>query len=432
MIIDALDRTLLLMRTDLGATVTNETLLTALRSTRVVLAADEASLATHSGQSAFVTAATLMARSGHRIWLIAPEVRLLGAQPPLRGDRLLAALRELGEDLLPDWRFEEGAPPDSVDLVVQLGMPAVATVGGMRLCLDACDWSARTSPAPGRWTGGEWPVGGLAAAALSAGEAFKVAMRKLRGEAAAPPLFDELYAPCPAIAVELAPEGTPKVAELGRFDLVSAGAIANAALYALLRLPNVSGAGRVMDKDRSALSNLNRNAQLRRSRLDLPKVNDLASYSSGLAVEPLEHRYSGAGPDEPELADVVLVGVDHIPSRWAVQRRRPRWLGIGASEGFAVQVSFHADGTACAQCLHPEEAPPGGEIPTVAFVSFWAGLLLAVSFLRFRSGERRSLNEQNAYFPTLRPESWASAYSPVAMVVDCPTCKMEASAAQAA
>ena len=84
MLIDALNRTLLLMGTALNPT-TLETRLQALTATRVVIRAEPAALRTASGQSALVTAATLMARSGHEVWIDAEETTVLGPQPPLRG-----------------------------------------------------------------------------------------------------------------------------------------------------------------------------------------------------------------------------------------------------------------------------------------------------------------------------------------------------------
>ena len=420
MIIDALNRTFLLMRTDLDPAVPDGILLDALRSTTVVLAADAEALSTHSGQCAFITAAMLMARSGHSVWLAAPEAELIGPQPPLEGERLIAGLRSLGEDLLPDWRFEDSPVPQSVSLTVFFGAPAVGHCSELAMHADADDWTGRLAEAAGGWSGGEWPLGGLAAAVLAAGEAFKVAMRKLRPFALSPPMFEEVYAPAPGAEVALAPAGTPKVASLGRFDVVSAGAIGNALFHVLLRLPGVSGNSRVIDHDESALSNLNRNALLRRSRLDRPKVDDLASYGGGLVIEPVPNRFSGNG--EEALADVVLVGVDHIPSRWAAQRTGPLWLGIGATERFAVQVSFHRPGTACAQCLHPNDAPLDGDIPTASFVSYWAGLLLATAFLQLAAGKPAGDEEQQAYFSPLRPESWACARSGITPVPGCPTC----------
>lgn len=425
MLIDALNRTLLLMRTDLVETVTDEMLLEALTATTVVLSADAAALFAHSGQSAFVTAALLMARSGHDVWLDAPNVPLLDAQPPVGSGTLLEALSEVGEDLLPDVRFQIGRPARQATLAVIFAGSAEVTAAEQTIVLDATDWSATLSPQPdknGAWSGTEWPVGGLAAATLAAGEAFKAAMRKLRSHARSTPMFDDLYAPAAQAAVELAPADTPRASGLGAFDIISGGAIANALLHVLLRIPGLTGTGRVIDDDASALSNLNRNALLRRSRLDAPKVEDLASYAGTLELTPLVHRYGSGEAEDPELADVVLVGVDHIPSRWAAQRARPAWLGIGATERFSVQVSVHEPGSACAQCLHPDDAPIDGPIPTAAFVSYWAGLILAVALLRRAAAGRREADEQQSFFPALRPEAWRWAHSHVPKRDGCPTC----------
>jgi molybdopterin/thiamine biosynthesis adenylyltransferase len=421
-ILDALNRTFLLMRSDLKAGVGDERLLNALRSTRVVLAADKAVLSTHSGQSAFIATATTMARSGHSIWFAAPDAELIGPQPPLQGEWLLKALHEISRDLLPDWEFEQGESP-AADLAIVFGSPEIPIDAAIILHANATDWACRVRNEPaGEWQGGEWPLGGLAAAAVAAGEAFKTAMRKLRGEAVSPALFDELYAPLQKVQVELAPDNTPKVADLGCFDFVSAGAIGNAALHVLFRAPSVSGNCRIIDHDISALTNLNRNALLRRSRLGVPKVEDIASYATGLTIEPVPHRFGGDGEPPIELRDVVLVGVDHIPSRWAVQREHPAWLGIAGTEGYSVQLSWHQEGLACARCVHPTNIDRNSEIATAGFVSYWAGLLLATAFLRQRSGVPRPLDQQAAFLSTLRPESWAIAYSTVNRLDECPDC----------
>ena len=423
MLAAALNRTLLIMSTDLRDDVPADELLQALTSTTVVLSAGEGVLATHSGQCAFVTAATLMARCGHTIWLDAPNVELVGNNPPVRERRLIDGLVELGFDLLPGRSFNVGNPTAKPDLAIIFGADSSAPDAVSQIHLTADDWSASIVEAEdATWAGGEWPIGGLAAAALASGEAFKVAMRRLRSWAASPLMFDAFYAPARAAHIRLAPQETPKQAKLGRVDLISGGAIGNAFLYALLRVRGCTGAIRVMDDDASALSNLNRNALLRRSRLDLAKVEDLASFGTEeLEIQPLVHRFEG---DEARLtlADTVIVGVDHIPSRWAAQRSDPHWLGIGATERFLVQVSHHEPGTACAQCLHPEDAPLDGPIPTVAFVSFWAGLLLATALLRKAAGMPSVENEQQTFFACLRPESWDYAQSLVPVQEGCPTC----------
>lgn len=87
-----------------------------------------------------------------------------------------------------------------------------------------------------------------------------------------------------------------------------------------------------------------------------------------------------------------------------------------------MQVSHHRPGQACAQCLHPEDAPIDGPIPTVAFVSFWAGLLLAADLIRKSAGTLPSDDEQQVFLPALRPESWDYAHSPVNPRAGCPSC----------
>ena len=417
MLTDALKRTLLLMRSDLE-TVSDEELLEALTGTRVVLRAGPDALQTHSGQSAIAAAATLMLRTGHEVFLDFPDVRLLGPQPPLHsGGGLLGALLECGSDLLPGRCFKLGRPA-AADVAITFGNTAT-TPGELALALDATDWSARLTPGGDRstWSGGDWPVGGLACGALAAGEAFKTAMRKLKPRAATA-LFDDWYEACMEAAVELAPQGTARTAELGAFDMISGGAIANGALFALLRLPGATGSCRVLDDDASAMSNLNRNALLRCSRLDRMKVDDLASYAKGLAIEGLAVRFE-EGLRDVTLADTVLVGVDHIASRWAVQRTGPTWLGVGATDRFTVQVSKHRPAEPCAGCAYPHGNDPGGDIPTVAFVSFWSGLLLAVELLGRHSDEVSGATGQRL-FCALRPESFAASRLPLAVHPGCP------------
>jgi hypothetical protein len=367
-----------------------------------------------------------MLRTGHEVFLDFADVPLLGPQPPLRGDAgLLEALIECGNDLLPARAFQRGQPGKAADLSITFG-DAASVPANLALTLGATDWSALLSGDSPRWSAKDWPVGGLACGALAAGEAFKAAMRKLRHRAATP-LFDDWYEACTEATIELAPAGCEQIADLGAFDMISGGAIANSALFALLRLPGVTGACRVLDDDVSAMSNLNRNALLRRSQLDLAKVDDLASYGNGLAVEGLPVRFE-AGLSDLRLADIILVGVDHIPSRWAVQRAGATWLGVGATDRYTVQVSHHSPAEPCAGCAYPYGNDPGGDIPTVAFVSFWSGLLLAVELLARRSQAGAEVRGQRL-FCALRPESFGASRLPLAFHPECPLCCSELKAA---
>src|SRR6266849_1890238 len=102
---EALDRTLLLIRDELVDTAPDELLLAALTETSVALVADVANLVSHSAQSSYITAALLMARSGHKVHLVAPDVPLVGPQPPLKRGGIVSSLVDVGRDLLPGISF---------------------------------------------------------------------------------------------------------------------------------------------------------------------------------------------------------------------------------------------------------------------------------------------------------------------------------------
>lgn len=76
-----------------------------------------------------------------------------------------------------------------------------------------------------------------------------------------------------------------------------------------------------------------------------------------------------------------MVGVDRIQSRWWVQQAWPEYLYVAATSSYEATVTTHHPGEPCAGCAHPDAAPPPEEIPTISFVSFWAGLLQACALL---------------------------------------------------
>jgi hypothetical protein len=251
------------------------------------------------------------------------------------------------------------------------------------------------------WQAGDWPFGALVAAGLAASEVYKLAMRKLK-QFAAGPVFEDFFSANHEAEFAMAPDLASMTADLGRFDCVSGGAITNAVLYALARIRNVSGTGRVIEPESGDLTNLNRYVLLRRSRLHLPKAEDLATQAlGGLSISPVPEKYEPATRSKlMPLAPSVLVGVDDIPSRWEVQRTEPAWLGIGATEQYQAAASFHVPGLGCAGCANPQFTPTEGRIPTVAFVSFFAGLMLAALFVRHVAGEIIPDSRQHTtYFP---------------------------------
>jgi hypothetical protein len=430
----ALDRTLRLMRDELHDATPDDTLVAALTETEVVVVADTANLASHSAQTAYVTAALLMARSGHRVYLLAPDIPLMGAQPPLPAGPMITGLLAAGCDLLPGITFSDTMPTSVVDLVVTLGNSVTPVHGREMISLNAGDWDgALVSPTKAtRWRAGHWPLGGMGAAVMAATEAFKIAMRKLERHARNPGMMMEMFAPSTDVRFVLAPAGTPMTSALGEFDCVSGGAITQSVLYALTRLPGIRGHARVIEPDFADLTNLNRYMLLLHSHLGAQKAKDLEEMcaGTGLVVEPIPKRYERKVVEAIGLREVALVGVDDIPSRWLVQRTKPKWLGVGATTHWSAMASFHVPGAGgCAECLHPGDDPTDAPIPTVAFVSFWAGLLTAAYFLRHRSGVLSAAPlDQQIYITPLRSESPIWAIVPARK--GCPTCASLRSSAE--
>lgn len=410
----ALDRTLLLMRDFLRPETPDDAMMQALISTRVALVSDRLNLSSNSAQSAFVSLAMMAARSGAEIHLVAPRTELIGRQPPLSSNELLGGLLEVGSDLIPDVEIHEGESPGRFDAAIVLGNTRWRGSAAHVARIGADEWSGSISAIGDLAPFGkvDFPFGGLVAAALACSEIFKASMRKLREFAVEPSLFDEYFAPTRSAAVCLSPRRARAFAgRVGSFDLVSAGAISHSVLFALSRIPDVSGRVRLLDPETSDISNLNRYALLRRSRLNTTKVADLKKQDLGLLVTGQAVRFRRGDPNlVPSLAPTVLVGVDHIPTRWDVQSAQPDWLAIGATTHYSAMASFHDARVPCAACLHPVDDDNDAPIPTVAFVSFWAGLMLSGLFVRHLAGEELPPNEQQLFFSPLRPESgiWTS------------------------
>lgn len=353
-------------------------ILEGLRATTVRIVADDLNLSSHAGQSCVVALAGLIAMMGIRVTLDMPNVRLLHAQPPLRGTHLVAALEEYAADMVPGAVIDEARTTD--DLVIVLGSSPFEGAGYFRL--TGTDWSFELSerPSGSPWTA-EMAIGALAGAAASAAEAFRAALGGISA------ISGISISSLPrnsidfkrVVRVDLGhPLLKTDAVDVGVVDAVSAGAITSAVLYCMRRLVNVQGRFRVFDRDTFDLSNLNRYMFGRRSDVGRNKVDLLSGYgTSNLVIDGVPVMFSdGWVSEHGPFSPTVLVGVDHIPSRWAVQRAAPSWCCVGAtSHLWLALVSTHLDGDPCAGCAHPTDSDAEGEIPTVSFVSFWAGLL---------------------------------------------------------
>jgi hypothetical protein len=214
-----------------------------------------------------------------------------------------------------------------------------------------------------------------------------------------------------------------RLLRLGNIDAISGGAITNAALFALLRMPGISGAVRVIEHDLLAISNLNRYALARLSMVTWPKATVLEAFStSGLRiarrVEKLDPTtLAQLGPMAPR----ILVGVDHIPSRWLAQRAAgPGWVCVGSSSHDFVLVSTHPVGAPCAGCVHPVDDDFTGDTPTVSFVSFWAGLVQALELVAHAGGRAGARARSTEIWPFGLDNPRGIRPYPHAAVASCP------------
>lgn len=424
---EALDRTLRLMRDHLRDTVPDAELLAALGNHPVCLVADRYNLESETGQHAFVATALLCARMGIPVEFEAPDVRMEGVHAPLQGGYLVEALLGIGRDLIPDIGISEGRRKAAT--VITIGDTATSASAEQSLAISGNDSTGRVHlPCQGtRWRRERLPLGALAAAGLAAGEVYKAAMRRLRPWCRFETIFDDYFRPTTPAAVRLTSDKTPPITtDLGTSTMISGGAIAQACLFALSRVQSVRAHVTVIEPEPSDPTNLNRYALLRRSDISNPKVASLDRLDlGGIAIQPVPERFDTelVNAAEHDFNHDLLVGVDDIPTRWLAQDQLPQWLGVGATTHYYAMTSYHVLGLPCARCLHPRDDQGRGPIPTVSFVSHWAGLWLAAYYLRQKAGEMITPAEQQVFMGTLRPDTRTGVWrSSVARRAECPCC----------
>lgn len=412
---EQLSRTTLLFQTDLGITdpvIVHRALLTP----SILLVADAETINTFAGQVAISTAAMLVARSGHCVAIDTPDAPLIGYQPPMAGRTFHEAIKNISDKLIDDVSVTIGCPLISPDIAFVFGGNNLARGVHARRIVSVgwTDWSAELSQWPMqtcRTGSSDWPIGAMGAAVLVAAESAKIVGRTLTQLCSSAPHFRELFEPSQIARLALAPESTPRIAKLGRFDIISAGAVSNAFLYSLLRLPNAIGDARVFDKDESDHSNRNRNMLLLPEYVGQSKVGLFQHFGTGISVDPVARHFGNA--DLSKLYDRAAVGVDDIPTRWTLAGARTSWMGVGATSHFESMASVHYPYSACAACLHPQDEAQIGPTPTIAFASFLAGLMMATDFLRDVAGTEASLVSRYRYLTALQTvDPWSSSVVP--------------------
>jgi hypothetical protein len=421
--LEQLDRTILLCRDHVAETISDEEICQILKSTQILCVSDTTSMSSHSGQTAIVTLVTLLNRMGMQVGLAIPDVPMLLPQPPLLGSSLAKALIASSETLIAGAKVRRDYD-FSPDIVFVIGDVKPNPKHATTWHLSGNDWYGDLAMdgvlRPQPWTA-KWPVGAMVTAALAANEAFKFAMRQMPFGKQADQVFFEPSRSChwgfdPALPSE-------EVVDFGPVDIISGGAISQACLYAIMRLPNIQMRGRIFDDDVTGPSNLNRNMLTVANDVGSSKVEIVAERCGPkLHLSPVATRFTRESSDLDKLAPRVLVGVDDIPSRWNVQRHAPGWVAVSGTSHFSVSSSSHSAGSACSGCLHPvDDLAAPNQIPTVSFISFWAGLAMAVRLFREAIGSPYYLDRQHLWLTPLRMDQpHAAMWLPVPPHRDCP------------
>jgi hypothetical protein len=431
--VEQLSRTILLCRDYVEDRLSNEEICGCLQSVRVLCVSDIRNLSSHGGQTALVTLVSLLNRMGMQVALALPEVAMLSAQPPLSGFSLREALIASNETLVAGATVR-GDCNVKPDVTFVLGDTRIDMAPEFSWRLTGGDWfGGLVMEGGGRsatWTSA-LPLGSMASAAMAANEAFKFAMRRLCLRDKAHRVYFEPSRFCmwDFGATEWPEEGV----DLSQVDFVSGGAICQAALYVFMRLPKVRMRGRVIDDDLTDESNLNRNMLTVGTDVGSSKVHVIAQRCrTKLQIEPVLGRFGEGGP-AGRLAPRVLVGVDHIPSRWVVQRHASGWVAVSGTSHFNISSSSHGPGEPCSGCLHPIDDDGVGPIPTISYISFWAGLGMAVRLVREALASPYPPNKQHLWLTPFRMDQpHAAMWSPVAPRRDCPVNCQAAQALRAA
>jgi hypothetical protein len=420
--IEELNRTILLCRDYVADALSDAEICRCLQSVRVLCVSDKHSVSSHSGQTALVTLVSLLNRMGMQVGLTIPRVGMISKQPPLSGSHLRSALIASSERLITGATVGAGSDM-TPDLVFVLGDTEIDAGQRPLWRLTGGDWEgslAMDESATSRVWSTTWPVGAMVSATLAANEAFKFAMRRLPLRNEGDRIFFEQSISC---GWDFGPASTPSAElDLGEVDAVSAGAICQAALYALVRFPHLRMRGRVFDDDVTSSTNLNRNMMTLAADVGRSKVQVVVRNcgGTGLRLVAIPRRFAGKDC-EGGFSHRVMVGVDDIPSRWEVQRQARGWVGVSGTSHFNISSSAHSPGAPCCGCLHPVDDAGTNLVPTISFISFWAGLAMAVRLVREVVGGAYPPERQHLWLSPLRMDSpHAAMWSPVAPREDCP------------
>lgn len=327
----------------------------------IAIGADAASSA--EGQATLDLLVRLLARLYPTLVL-----RWAGSAAQSAANRVMGLAQQINPNI-------EFAAEPSIEICIGRALPA----GGAwkRLFVGSSGWNAHfSSSEPCSVENSENPFGPGAAACFAAGNLFRSVFLG-QDETLDKELFFSTLTGGPC-----ASENLPIAGSLEQVVLVGAGAIGNAAAWALARTP-MEGTVHVVDYQDIDLGNLQRYVLAERRRENAIKVNVLAEHFVR-RIEAKPHRRTFADFVEKQgyTWPKMLLALDSSGDRRAAQASLPKWVANAWTQPGDLGVASHdfLNG-ACVSCLYLPDHPLENEDSIIASALNLSGSLMQVRTL---------------------------------------------------
>jgi molybdopterin/thiamine biosynthesis adenylyltransferase len=330
--------------------VSHDAFLARMQATRVTLVFGQDAVETHEGRVAVELSANLLARL-----LPSIGIKAFGDGCSEFQQKIEALVKEINP------LIELTDATQSADIALHVGGRADGIEAAVRIFIGSDGWRAllsRTGPKPCGTT--SLPFGAAAAACIGCANVFRAIFSDVLpgGE-----LDTEIDLSLRSYDSHNSSTSTDTLT-LGEIFLAGAGAIGNALLWTLARLPEATGTVHVVDGEKIDLGNLQRYVLTRDGSIGAAKV-DLAvgQFREGkIKIVPHEQSWGKYLAERGDYAlETVAVALDTGSHRIAVQGSLPRRVLNAWTQQQNLGVSRHDNfpETACLACLYiPDGAVP--------------------------------------------------------------------------
>ena len=384
-------RTGLFAKYSLDYSIETDKYIERLRNVKIAVTGKREILSSFNGQNMLLMSINLLSRFCMNIDLIMPhDIKAIIDVPLLGNNSLSSELVKIVKGINP---FNEIGVMESTekryDVVIAIG--GCSVVLGRTVFINSDGWLsyANTEDNSMQWVSNNHnPIGAYVAACIGVAELFKMIFAQFKQSRYIGSLvfsaFDYGFKHNAFVNPSL-----PNEIAMATIHFVSMGAINSGVLYTLCAVPGIRGNVVMIEPDKLDVSNLNRYAFsfAQDASEHLSKIESAIKFiGSRLTIEStFSESYKNVSKTF-EQVDFAVVGVDNVEARWDVQSDNPRNIICGGTVIDRIQLSMHKFRRqgACLKCFYPELFPGGEEpIPTISFVSFLAGVLMAGEIIKY-------------------------------------------------